>query len=294
MNTNKYNFFAKLTLIILLFLNVYTSHAQSKHYELQIENTEISDDKWKEAVRVLEKRFDCQGLDLEYFTVGLNDKKISFNLTTTDQAAALEILVKAKGEFMLYGNYIQSDLTQAILQDDQLQRFLVKDMQGQTPGSTSSDKNRDLIHAKKDEKVKVEERVLSLAKELDLEAPLVAWSYDADTEGFHILYLLSKHDAMEGHYLKSVKVEKDSYATDHFSLRLKFDKEGKGLWADLTESYLERRILMLIDGEVYFAPIVKSPITSGDAMISGDFSQQETLLLKCILDHPMDLNLQVK
>jgi hypothetical protein len=54
---------------------------------------------------------------------------------------------------------------------------------------------------------------------------------------------------------------------DGFSLQLVFDEVGTRLLSELTERCLDRRIGMLLDGEVQIAPIVRSRIDGGRANV---------------------------
>jgi preprotein translocase subunit SecD len=54
---------------------------------------------------------------------------------------------------------------------------------------------------------------------------------------------------------------------DGFSLQLVFDEVGTRLLSELTERCLDRRIGMLLDGEVQIAPIVRSRVDGGRANV---------------------------
>jgi len=56
---------------------------------------------------------------------------------------------------------------------------------------------------------------------------------------------------------------------------LEFNEQGKELFAKATQENLNKRIVIVLDGEVVSAPTVNSAITDGKAMITGNFTPEE-------------------
>jgi preprotein translocase subunit SecD len=55
---------------------------------------------------------------------------------------------------------------------------------------------------------------------------------------------------------------------------LQFDSEGTKLFSDLTTANVGKQIAIFLDGQVLSAPTVQTPITNGEAIISGNFTAQ--------------------
>lgn len=55
--------------------------------------------------------------------------------------------------------------------------------------------------------------------------------------------------------------------------------EGSKRLAEATRHNINKHLAIIIDGRVVSAPVIKSEISGGKAMISGHFSQSEALLL---------------
>jgi preprotein translocase subunit SecD len=53
---------------------------------------------------------------------------------------------------------------------------------------------------------------------------------------------------------------------------LKFNAEGTQLFADITKRNLHKPVAIYLDGEIISAPTVQSEITTGDAVITGNFT----------------------
>ncbi len=54
-----------------------------------------------------------------------------------------------------------------------------------------------------------------------------------------------------------------------------FDEEGTRIFSDLTKRYLNREIAIYLDGRAISIPTVQQQITTGEAVISGNFSTEE-------------------
>jgi preprotein translocase subunit SecD len=63
------------------------------------------------------------------------------------------------------------------------------------------------------------------------------------------------------------------------AVSIEFNEEGKQKFADLTKQYLEEPLAITLDGEIVSAPTVQSEITDGKAIISGNFTTEESKLL---------------
>lgn len=73
--------------------------------------------------------------------------------------------------------------------------------------------------------------------------------------------------------LRSAKATKDARSSP--VIEISFSDTGREQFARLTGQYLHQRLAIVIDGRVYCAPIVQSPITNGTAQISGSFTMKE-------------------
>jgi len=61
---------------------------------------------------------------------------------------------------------------------------------------------------------------------------------------------------------------------------LTFDSEGKNLFGDITNRNLGKRVPIYLDGEPITMPVIKSVISDGKAVISGDFTLEEAKKLQ--------------
>lgn len=80
---------------------------------------------------------------------------------------------------------------------------------------------------------------------------------------------------LSGKNLKSASVTFQSQGLSEPQVSLKFDDEGTKLFAEITKKNLEKRVAIYLDGEIISAPTVQSEITTGEAIITGNFTVDE-------------------
>jgi len=64
---------------------------------------------------------------------------------------------------------------------------------------------------------------------------------------------------------------------------IEFNKDGGRIFAEITERYRERNLAIVLDGIVQSAPVIRSRIPDGKAIIEGNFSPEDARLLATIL-----------
>ncbi|HPS20850.1 MAG TPA: protein translocase subunit SecD [Candidatus Omnitrophota bacterium] len=95
--------------------------------------------------------------------------------------------------------------------------------------------------------------------------------------------LVSTEAALTGDLLVNAKTEfsSESFGEPYVSLTL--NPKGAQLFADLTATNVGKRLAIVLDGKVISAPVIREPIPSGQAQISGNFSVDEANDLSVIL-----------
>jgi len=94
--------------------------------------------------------------------------------------------------------------------------------------------------------------------------------------------LVKTEAALLGSDLSESFVGFDSYGLAE--VRLKFTSEGSKTFAEVTEKNVGQRLAIVLDGVVKSAPVIREPILSGEAQISGDFSVDEARLIVSVLN----------
>ncbi len=106
-------------------------------------------------------------------------------------------------------------------------------------------------------------------------------------EGYELKYLDDKPLLLKSE--ASIKGSDLATATSTFDsnmfpiVTLKFNNEGTKRFAKVTKENVGRRLAIVLDGVVKSAPVIREPILSGDAQITGDFTVQEAQDLALVL-----------
>ena len=95
-------------------------------------------------------------------------------------------------------------------------------------------------------------------------------------------YMLKTPPELTGATLVNAKVEfGGEFGYPHVALE--FNKEGGKIFSDVTERNIERNLAIVLDGIVQSAPVIRSRIPDGKAVIEGNFSAEEAKLLATVL-----------
>jgi SecD/SecF fusion protein len=76
---------------------------------------------------------------------------------------------------------------------------------------------------------------------------------------------------------------------------LSFSDKGSMLWKEMTARNVNEPIAIVVDNEVYSAPLVRAAIEHGKCQITGDFSTSEVNRLVSIFENgelPLSFNLK--
>jgi SecD/SecF fusion protein len=77
------------------------------------------------------------------------------------------------------------------------------------------------------------------------------------------------------------------YGNEGWAVQLKFDSEGATQFGKITEAHVNHRFAIVLDGTIQSAPVIKTAIYGGDAVISGRFTEQEARGLASVLENPL-------
>ncbi len=105
--------------------------------------------------------------------------------------------------------------------------------------------------------------------------------------------LVAKDPLLTGKYVKHAFADIDPMSGRPI-VRLEFNSEGARLFADITRKYQGQRLAIVLDGELYSAPVIREPILGGQAVISGDFTMKEAIELANVLQNPLEAPLRIE
>ncbi len=84
------------------------------------------------------------------------------------------------------------------------------------------------------------------------------------------------------------------YGNDGWTVQLKFDGEGAKKFGQITEANVGHRFAIVLDNEIQSAPSIRTAIYGGDAIITGNFGEQEARGLASVLENPLQTPVSVE
>ena len=98
---------------------------------------------------------------------------------------------------------------------------------------------------------------------------------------------VSKRAEMSGSTIKKAMVVRGSLGQPeiHFTL----DSQGTKHFAEITRENVHQRLAIVLDGELYSAPLIQTPIETGSGQITGQFDIREAFEFANVLENPLYL-----
>jgi SecD/SecF fusion protein len=100
-----------------------------------------------------------------------------------------------------------------------------------------------------------------------------------------------KTPEMTGSGIKNAQVVRGNLGEPEIQFTL--DAEGTKQFAEITRNNVGRRLAIVLDGVLYSAPVIRSPIETGIGTISGNFDQKSAFELAYVLQNPLRAPLEL-
>jgi SecD/SecF fusion protein len=97
--------------------------------------------------------------------------------------------------------------------------------------------------------------------------------------------LVKRRGEMDGSSIKSAMVIRDNMGQPEIDFTLNSD--GAQKFGEITSKNVGQRMAIVLDGELYSAPVIRQPITTGRGQISGSFDQKSAFELANVLENPL-------
>lgn len=81
--------------------------------------------------------------------------------------------------------------------------------------------------------------------------------------------------------------------TNRPEIHLEFDTDGALMFKNITTENVGRQFGIVLDGELYSAPVINEPIPDGRCSISGGFTTREAYELANILENPLETPVEI-
>jgi len=99
------------------------------------------------------------------------------------------------------------------------------------------------------------------------------------------LYLLKSKSELTGSFLKDAKpsIDQSGMAAGGAVVNMTLNGEGARRFAKITAANVDKRLAIVLDGQIYSAPVIRGKIPNGNAEISGMANYEEAKLLSVVL-----------
>jgi SecD/SecF fusion protein len=104
--------------------------------------------------------------------------------------------------------------------------------------------------------------------------------------------VVKKKAEMDGSSIKSAMVVRGNLGQPEINFTL--SSEGGKRFADITRANVGNRLAIILDGELYSAPVIRSAIETGSGSISGQFDNREAFELANVLENPLKAPLTIE
>jgi len=96
------------------------------------------------------------------------------------------------------------------------------------------------------------------------------------------VYLVKKQSLMTGEFLTEARVSIDQRYNEPY-VSIAFNSTGAKLFEQITANNVKKRLAIILDNNVYSAPVIQEKISGGSAQITGSFTMQEARDLAIVL-----------
>ncbi|MBF0217578.1 MAG: protein translocase subunit SecD [Candidatus Omnitrophica bacterium] len=215
------------------------------------------------------------GLDLQggmHLILEVDTAKLTENEAKDATPRALEIIRNRIDQF---------GVMEPVIQQQGKNRILV-----QLPGVTDTKRAKELIGRTAHLEFKlVSDDTELLKKAVDSKEVPEGYElkYTKSKESRSEALLLEKDAVLTGDMLIDASTEFSSEGFGMPYVSLELNNKGATIFADVTGANVDRRLAVVLDGEIYTAPVIREKIPSGKAQITGNFTVDEAKDIAIIL-----------
>lgn len=96
------------------------------------------------------------------------------------------------------------------------------------------------------------------------------------------MYIVKREPELTGDVITDAREDRNSGGPGYV-VNMQMNDDGAEKWATITGANVNKRIAVVLDGEVYSAPVVKTRISGGGSVIEGMADVEEASLLRTVL-----------
>jgi preprotein translocase subunit SecD len=115
-----------------------------------------------------------------------------------------------------------------------------------------------------------------------------------DPAGERLIVKKQAEDGLAGNLIQSALVASANYGP---KIDFTLNKDAAARFAKVTTEYslatIRHRLAIVVDGNVYSAPAIATPITGGECAIAGHFTDEQAHRLVQLLNHPLPVPVKI-
>jgi preprotein translocase subunit SecD len=250
--------------------------------EIQCVGQNFSEDQFIQSVEIIKKRlkdFKIQNVKVVPDSIQC---RIKIEFDGHADRSEVERLVSSKGRLEFYETRNRKVAIERLSADDFLYSMLYIPMKKRLVAKLNS--QAIFGFSREDNRTEVENYLKMKASDgLTFPGVKFAWSIDADENSSYELFLLKTSSGLNNEdVLEAIGKLNDSDTTD---ILISFTESGSKVWQEMTRNCIDKSIAIVVDGQVYAAPVVKSEIINGKCMLSGHFSVEEANVLASLINN---------
>jgi len=96
---------------------------------------------------------------------------------------------------------------------------------------------------------------------------------------------------LNGSFVTRAGVSRGNFGEPQIDFEL--NQEGAMIFAEVTRENIDRRLAIVLDGELYSAPVIRGEIGGGRGQITGRFDQRQAFELANVLENPLRAPLRI-
>ena len=100
------------------------------------------------------------------------------------------------------------------------------------------------------------------------------------------VYFVKIRSELTGKHVERAYVQYDDIGRPYVAMN--FDTDGAKIFGRVTTANVGRQLAIVLDGELYSAPVIQDAITGGRAQITGSFTLVEAQQLANVLENPLE------
>jgi len=278
--------FISIVISLTLTSAVQVISGKTKIIILQPTGNDVTSTSLKQSADIISARLKFYGLTSFEINVSVDKGQIKVQLADDTEISGIEGLLTSRGQLAFYETYTHNEIKDLLKPGDQLFELLKSDQ-----GNNATDPRVGCINSGNRKKVDDYLRSMSPVRNCNL-----FWGVESKKSEYCLFALKTSKEGKpllvrsDVETIKSGVTKGSQVPVTQFKLK----SSAISIFADATKNNLNKAIAIVIDDQVYYWPVVRSVIDSGEIEVTGSFTEKEVNYFLALVNNeslPLSLNL---